>query len=139
MYFNIVQQLVCKTMTRLHRASFLGRALLVKILLNCMVYLVQILYTIVFLHCPATGMRNGDEASPSIILAGLAFLVKMLITLYFNIVQPLVCKTVTSLHLASFGRSSSLDENGHNSWTMWYILFKFCIQMYFNIVQPLVC
>ena len=48
-----------------------------------MAYLVQILYTYVhvFLHCPATGMKNGDEASPSIILAGLALLVKMLITL----------------------------------------------------------
>ena len=57
-------------------------------------------------------MRNVDEASPNIILAGLALLVKMLITLelcgsfgskfsllmYFNIVQPLVCKTVTKLH-----------------------------------------
>ena len=38
-------------------------------------YLIQILYTDVFSHCPATGMQNGDEASPSIILA------KMLITL----------------------------------------------------------
>ena len=45
-----------------------------------MVYLVQILYTIVF-YCPAAGMRNGDEASPSITLAGLALLVKILITL----------------------------------------------------------
>ena len=61
-------------------------------------------------------MENDDEASPSIILAGLAILVKMLITLelccsfgskfsllmYFNNVQPLVCRTVTRLHLASF-------------------------------------
>ena len=46
-----------------------------------MVYLLQILYTIVFLHCPAAGMQNGDEASPSIILAGQALLVKKLITL----------------------------------------------------------
>ena len=35
----------------------------------------------VFKHCPAVGMRNGDEASPSIILASLALLEKMLITL----------------------------------------------------------
>ena len=77
-----------------------------------MVYLVQMLYAIVFQHCPVAGMRNGDGASPSIILAGLALLVKMLITLelcgpfgskfsllmYFNIVQPLVCKTETRLH-----------------------------------------
>ena len=98
-------------------------------------------------------MRNGDEASPNIILADLALLVKMLITLepcgsfgskflylcISNIVQPLLCKTVTRLHLASFGRSSSLNENGHNSWTVWNIWFKFCIQMYFNIVQPLLC
>ena len=71
-------------------------------------------------------MHNGEEASPSIILAGQALLVKMLITLepcgsfgsnllmYFNIVKPLVCKTVIRLHLASFGRSSSFNENAHN-------------------------
>ena len=46
-----------------------------------MVYLVQILYTYVFYHYPATGMRKGDEASLRIILAGRALLVKMLITL----------------------------------------------------------
>ena len=46
-----------------------------------MVYLVQILYTYVFLHWPATGMKKGDEVSPGIILAGQALLVKMLITL----------------------------------------------------------
>ena len=34
-----------------------------------------------FEHCPATGMQNGDEASPSIILAGSALSVKMIITL----------------------------------------------------------
>ena len=34
-----------------------------------------------FEHCPATDMQNGDEASPSIILAGRALLMKMLITL----------------------------------------------------------
>ena len=57
-----------------------------------------------------------DGASPSIILANPALLVKMLITLerrgaygsnfeylcMFNIVQPLVCKTVMRLHRASF-------------------------------------
>ena len=46
-----------------------------------MVYFVQILYTYVFLHCPVTGMKKDDKASPSIILAGRALLVKMLITL----------------------------------------------------------
>ena len=33
------------------------------------------------LHCLATGMQNGYEASPSIILAGQALLMKMLMTL----------------------------------------------------------
>ena len=61
-------------------------------------------------------MRNSDEASPSINLAGQALLVKMRKTLgphgiflikfclvnYFNIFQPLVCKTVTRLHRATF-------------------------------------
>ena len=34
-----------------------------------------------FEHCPATDMQNGDEASPSIIFAGQALLIKMLINL----------------------------------------------------------
>ena len=46
-----------------------------------MVYFVQILYTYVFKHYPATGMKKCNEALPSIILAGRALLVKMLITL----------------------------------------------------------
>ena len=45
-----------------------------------MVYLVQILYIYVFKHCPATGMKKDEEASPCIILAGQALLVKMFIT-----------------------------------------------------------
>ena len=89
-------------------------------------------------------MQKGEEASESIILAGRALLVKMLIPLepcicfklcilmYFNIVQPLVCKMMTRLHRASFGRSSSFGENAQYSWTKWYILFKFCILMYFD-------
>ena len=52
--------------------------------------------------------------------------------MYFNIVQPLVCKMVTRLHRASFGRSSSFSEIAHNSWTAWYILSNFCILMYFE-------
>ena len=49
--------------------------------MNRILYLVQNLYTHVFLHGPANGMQRSDEASPSIILAGRALLVKMLITL----------------------------------------------------------
>ena len=33
-----------------------------------MVYLDQILHTYLFQNCPATGMQNGDEVLPSIIL-----------------------------------------------------------------------
>ena len=40
----------------------------------------QILYY-VFKHCPATGMKKCDEASLSIIFAGRALMVKMLIAL----------------------------------------------------------
>ena len=57
-----------------------GRALLMKMLITlepCGIFF-QILYTIVFQHCPTAGMRNGNEASPSIILAVQALLVKML-------------------------------------------------------------
>ena len=32
-------------------------------------FFVQILYSYVFYHCPVNGMKNGDEASPSITLA----------------------------------------------------------------------
>ena len=39
------------------------------------------LHTCALLHYSDTGMHNGDEASPSIILAGRGLLVKMLITL----------------------------------------------------------
>ena len=42
---------------------------------------VQILYTYVFKSCLATGMQNGNEALPSVILADRALFVKMLITL----------------------------------------------------------
>ena len=45
-----------------------------------MVYLDQILHTY-FLTFRATGMQNGDNASPSIISARQGILVKMLITL----------------------------------------------------------
>ena len=61
-----------------------GRALLVKMLITFErrgIYLFQIFFTYVFLHCPATGMHNDDKASRSIILAGRALSVKMLITL----------------------------------------------------------
>ena len=74
-------------------------------------------------------MQNGDEALPSIILAGRALLVKMLITvephgifaqilytyMYFIIVQPLVCKKVMRLHRASFWPVKLFCENAHNS------------------------
>ena len=45
-----------------------------------MEYFFQILFY-VFKHCPATGMKKCDEASPSIIFAGRALLVKKLVTL----------------------------------------------------------
>ena len=51
MYFNIVQQLVCKTVTRLHRASFWSVELLVKILITLEPHGIfgSIVYTIIFL------------------------------------------------------------------------------------------
>ena len=75
-----------------------------------MVHLDQI-FLYLFYHFPATGMKKGDEASPSIIFAGRALLVKMLITLepdgifgsnfvyfcIFNMAQPLICKKVKML------------------------------------------
>ena len=52
-----------------------------KMLIILFVYLIQILYTYVFSPCQATSMKKVDEASPNIILAGRALLVKMLIIL----------------------------------------------------------
>ena len=40
-----------------------------------------LLNTYVLKHCPATGMKKCDEASPSISLAGRPLLVNLLITL----------------------------------------------------------
>ena len=60
-----------------------GRALLVKMLIPLEqrgAYGSNFVYLYTY-HRPATGMRNGDEASPSIILADQALLVKLLITL----------------------------------------------------------
>ena len=98
-------------------------------------------------------MKKGDEASPSIILANLALLVKMLILLEargaFDSNFVYLCILTLSSHWYAkwlrsftehhFGRSSPFRKNAHNSWTAWYIHFKFCIPMYFNIAQPLVC
>ena len=70
-----------------------------------MVYLIQVLYTNVFKHCPATGMQNGDEALPSISLAGIGQLVKILISF----------KQHGIFDLRYFGWSSSFSENAHNS------------------------
>ena len=74
-------------------------------------------------------MQNGDEASSSIILADLAFLVKMLITLVphgifcSNFVY--LCIVTLSSHLYEklrrgftehhFGRSSYFGKNAHTS------------------------
>ena len=88
------------------------------------VHFVQILYTYVFQHCQATGMQNGDEASPSIILANRALLVKMLITLDSMVFFVQFCMLMSShwyvkqwrgLTEQHFGRSNSFSNNAHNS------------------------
>ena len=70
-------------------------------------------------------MRYGDEASPSIVLASLALLVKMLITLelcgsfglkfallmYFNIVQPLVIIIKIIIIISIFKEDNVLSMN----------------------------
>ena len=75
-------------------------------------------------------LAKGDEASPSIILAGRTPLVKnahnswtawyilfkFCILMYFNIAKSLVCKTVTRLHRASFWPVEPfVNGNAHNS------------------------
>ena len=60
-----------------------------------MVYLDQTLQTYKLLHCPATDMQNGDEASSSIIvLAGRGLLVKMLIILETHGILTKFCKLI---------------------------------------------
>ena len=49
--------------------------------LNLMEYSDQILHTYLFQYCTATGMQNGGEYLPSIILSGCGLLVKLPITL----------------------------------------------------------
>ena len=77
----------------------------------------------------ATGMKKGDEASPSIILAGRALVVKMHITLEpccaFGSKFEYLCILALPSHCYAkqrrgftkhhFGRSSSFNENAHNS------------------------
>ena len=94
-----------------------------------MVYLAQTLYTHVFQHCPATGVQNDDEASPSIVLAGRALLIKMFIT---HKLRGIFCSNVAHYCILTlsnhwyakrlgdftehhFGRSSSFYENAHTS------------------------
>ena len=92
-------------------------ALLVKMLITLGphdIFCSNFVYLCILTLPPATGMQNSDEASPSIILAGRALFVKMLIPLeprsafgsnfiyLCNIVHPLICKTATRLHRASF-------------------------------------
>ena len=94
-----------------------------------MVYLIQILHIYIFLNCPATNIKKGDDASPSIILAGRALLVKMLITFeshgIFGSNFVYLCILTLSSHWHEkrlggftehhFGRSCSFGENVHNS------------------------
>ena len=80
MYFNIVQSLVCKTVIRLHQVSFWPVDLLVKMLVTFERRgIIGSMFLLMYYH-PPTGMYNGDDASPSIILVGRALLVKLLIT-----------------------------------------------------------
>ena len=62
-----------------------GRGQLVKkfITLEPHGFLDQMLYTY-FLHCPATGIQNGDQTSQRLISVGRGILLIMLITLKLN-------------------------------------------------------
>ena len=54
---------------------------LVKMLINHMVYLDQMLHTYLFEHCPATGMQNGEEF---LLLNHMVYLDQMLHTYLFE-------------------------------------------------------
>ena len=94
-----------------------------------------------FEDCPATDMQNGDEASPSIILASRALLMKMLITLELrgifcsNFVYYCIL-TLSNRWYASPGinlAGQAFSENAQNSWTAWCILIKFCMLLYYYL------
>ena len=88
MYFNIAQPLVCETVMRLHRATFWpvklfsgSQALFMKMLITlepCGIFGSNFVYYCILTLSTTAGMRNSDEASPSINLASQALLVKML-------------------------------------------------------------
>ena len=60
--------------------------------------------------------------------------IKFCILTYFNILQPLVCETLTRVCRASFWPvRPSVSVNVHNSWTTWYILIKYCTHMHVSI------
>ena len=114
-YLNIVQSMLCETMTRLNRASFwlfvrpsICQQLAKMLLLNRREYLNLIVHAYTCQHCLTTGMHN-------------------------NILWW------TRLCWASILNLWSVSENAHNSWFPWYNWFKLCILVYFYIVDPLVC
>ena len=96
-------------------------------------------------------MQNGDGALPSIILAGRALLVKMLIILephdIFASNFVYLCTSTLFSHWHAkqwrgfaehhFDRSRSFSENAYNSWTTQNILIKFCILIHFDITYRL--
>ena len=99
-----------------------------------------------FEHCQATGMQNGDEASPSIILAGGALLMKMLKTLELRGIFGQILYTIIFEHCPTAGMRNddeaspsinlagqAFSENAQNSWTAWCILIKFCMPLYYYI------
>ena len=67
----------------------------------------------------ATGMQNGDEASPSIILPGRDLVVKMLITLKPHCIFAQILLTFTFIHCLDTGMqngdkaSPSIGAAGH--------------------------
>ena len=92
-------------------------------------------------------MKKCDKGSQSIVLAGLALLVKMLITLepdgMFGSNFIYLCIVTLSSHwyekcdeastsIILAGRALLVKMLIINSWTAWYNLFKFCILMYFE-------
>ena len=98
-----------------------------------------------FEHCLATDMQNVDEASPSIILAGLALLMKMCITLELRGIFLLKFCILLYYYTTAGMRNGdeaapsinfagqTFSENAQNSWTARCILINFeCF--YINIL-----
>ena len=152
-YLNIVQSMVCETVTRLDRALF-WLSVLPSAVISENAYNSWTAWNI---------LMNLSTSCITTFFDGRGFAEYQLIINFWSVTENahnswfprynwfklcILCilklsnnwygKRGRGFIKQHFGRSSSFGENDQNSWTAWYIWFKFCTLMYLNIVKPLV-